>query len=470
MSDGVSLKEKCGVFGIWGHEDAAWLSYYGLHSLQHRGQDGAGIVVKNNGNLARHKGAGLLTEVFTEQTLDGLTGTAALGHVLYASGSKADLAAIQPLLFHFQKHSMALCHNGNIVNAPSLRNRLESYGSIFQSASDSELVAHLIKRANHITFVDSVKRALLQVRGGFAGLLLTQNELIAARDPRGIRPLAIGRLGHSYVVASETCAFNAIGADYVRDVAPGEIIVIDDRGLRTEVYAEDSSLAVCSMEYIYFARPDSNIEGVNVHTSRKNAGRILSEESPALADVVVAVPDSGTSAGIGYAEGSGIPYEIGLIKNRYIARTFISPSQNLREQGVKLKLSAVQSIVAGKSVVLVEDSIVRGTTSKRVVKRLRESGAREIHMKVASPMFKYPCFYGIDLPSAKELIGNGHTQEEIAEMIGVDSLSFISEEGMAKAVGIPNAGKCQGLCMGCLNGSYPTELYDFAAKGESDDV
>jgi len=471
LPDGVAglgaephLKEECGLFGIWGHKDAAKITYYGLHSLQHRGQDGAGIVVKNNGELSRHKGFGLLTEVFTGETLDKMQGTAAIGHVLYARAKNADLAGIHPFLFHFERNSLAICHNGSLVNAKSIRHRLEEYGSIFQTSSNSETMAHVIKRNTHANFIDSVKMALKQVKGGFAYTLLTQTELIAARDPRGLRPLVIGRLGHSYVVASETCAFDTIGADYVRDVAPGEMVIIDDRGMRTETFTDDRDLAVCSMEYIYFARPDSNIAGVNVHTSRKNVGRVLAEESPTKADIVVALPDSGVSAAIGYAEASGIPYEMGLIKNRYIGRTFIQPTQDLREQGVKMKLSAVRSIVAGKSLVLVDDSIVRGTTSKRIVALLRETGAREIHMKIASPMFTHPCFYGIDLPDPSELISYNNTPWDISEIIGVDSLAFISESGLATAVGIPHEGACRGLCMGCFNGNYPTNLYDFEVQ------
>lgn len=463
MSD--NIREKCGVFGIWGHKEAARISYYGLHSLQHRGQDGAGIVVKNNGDLIRHKGQGLLTEVFTEDILQSFHGSAAIGHVLYATRGNTDQAGIQPLLFHFEKSSLALCHNGKLVNAPSLKRRLEEYGSIFQSNCDSELLAHLIKRTRHITFIDSVKQALSQVRGGFAGLLLTQTEMIAVRDQRGLRPLVIGRLGHSYVVASETCALDTIGADFVRDVAPGEIIIINDRGMRAENFSADREMAVCSMEFIYFARPDSNIEGANVHSSRKNVGRALAFESPAkAADVVVAVPDSGVSAAIGYAEASGIPYEIGLIKNRYIGRTFIAPAQELREQGVKMKLSAVRSIIAGKSIVLVDDSIVRGTTSKRIVASLREMGAREVHMKIASPLFRYPCFYGIDLPSTEELIAYNNSPWDIGEIIGVDSIAFISEEGLANAIGLPFQSSCRGLCLGCFSGEYPIDLYDYHGK------
>ena len=456
------LNEECGLFGIWGHKDAAQISYYGLHTLQHRGQEGAGVVVKNNGTLRRHKGRGLVSEVFSKEILESLTGTAAIAHVHYTSGEKTDIANIQPLLFHFESSSLSVCHNGNLVNPKQLRHELENLGSIFQSSSDAEILAHLIKRAPHLTVVESLKEALLQIKGGFAFLLLTQNELIAIRDPNGIRPLSIGKLGERYVVASETCAFDTIGARFVRDVEPGEMVVINDDGMESFIYTEERSMAICSMEFVYFARPDSNIGGVNVHTARKAMGKNLAKESPADADVVVAVPDSGISAAIGYAEATGIPYEIGLIKNRYVARTFIKPSQELREQGVKMKLSAVRGVVEGKRVVLIDDSIVRGTTSKRLIFLLREAGAKEVHMKVAAPPLRFPCYYGIDLQTASELIAEKSSVEEIREIIGVDSLAFISEQGLIDAVNLPFDDQYKGLCMAYFNGDYPTPLYDFA--------
>ncbi|MCL2387433.1 MAG: amidophosphoribosyltransferase, partial [Defluviitaleaceae bacterium] len=394
-------------------------------------------------------------------TLAHMHGTSAVGHVLYSSGGKPDHAAIQPLLFHFEKSSLAVCHNGALVNAQSLRHKLEEYGSIFQTTCNSEILAHLIKRTRHITFEDSVKRTLSQVKGGFAFLMLTQTSMIAARDPRGLRPLVIGKLGEAYTIASETCALDAVGATYVRDVAPGEIIIVSDKGIKSGYFTDDRDLAVCGMEYIYIARPDSNIQGVNVHTSRKNAGRILAKESPTQSDIVIASPDTGISAAIGYAEAMCIPYELGLLKNRYVGRTFIAPAQSLREQGVKMKLSAVRSIVEGKSIVLVDDSIVRGTTSRHIVNLLRETGAREVHMKIASPLYRHPCYYGIGLPSPEELIAHHHTPEQIAEIIGVDSLAFISKEGLAKAVNIPHESEYQGLCMACFHGKYPTSLCDY---------
>ena len=449
------LNESCGIFGVWGHKEAANMIYYGLHALQHRGQDGAGIVVKNNSKLTRHRGPGLASEVFTKEILESLQGTAAIGHVRYAMEETHNQDGYQPRLFHFEKSSLAICHNGSLVNSQLLRHDLESDGSIFQTTSDSETLAHLIRKSRHSFLLDKLKVALRQIKGSFAFLLLTQKKLMAARDPRGIRPLVIGKLGDAYVVASETCAFDTIGAEYVRDVAPGEIIIVDDDGLRSENFIDETSLAVCAMEFVYFARPDSNIDRVNVHAARKNAGRMLAEESPTPADIVVPSPDSGISAAIGYAEASKIPYEIGLIKNRYSTRTFIAPSQELREQGVKMKLSAVRAIVEGKSVVLVEDSIVRGTTSKRVVTLLKEAGAKEVHMKVASPLLRHSCCYGIDLHTTSELIAYGKTAEDIRQLIGADSLSYISEAGLIKAVGVRCKGKGTGLCMACFNGEYP---------------
>ena len=463
MFNEKSINHECGLFGIWGHEEAARLAYYGLHSIQHRGQDGAGMVVKNGSVLTRVKGQGLLTDVFTNEMLSEMQGTAAIAHVLYATGGMKSNTAVQPLLFHFEKSSsLAICHNGAFVNEKSLRHRLEEYGSIFQTTCNSEILAHIIKRSRHVTFFDSVKRALSQVYGGFAFLIMTQDGMFAARDSRGIRPLVIGKLGASYVVASETCALDTVGASYVRDIAPGEIVTFNNDGMKAEFFTSDKELNICGMEYIYIARPDSDIEGINVHASRKKAGRILAKESPTKADVVIASPDTGISAAIGYAEELGIPYEIGLIRNRYVGRTFIAPDQNLREQGVKMKLSAVRSIVGGKSVVLVDDSIIRGTTGRHIAILLKDAGAREVHMKIASPLYKYPCYYGIDLPSPKELIAHKRSPKEIAKLIGMNSVSFISEKGLADAIGIPHQGKCRGLCMACLNGDYPTHLQDFA--------
>jgi amidophosphoribosyltransferase len=455
------LNEECGVFGIWGHKDAVQVTYYGLHSLQHRGQEGAGIVVKDGNTLKGHRGLGLVTETFGQGQLQQLEGNAAIGHVRYATSGGGEIANVQPLLFNFYDHSMALAHNGNLINAQMLRRELEEEGSIFQTSSDTEVLMHLIKRYPQASFLDSVKLALNKVKGAFAYVLLTDNEMIVASDPNGFRPLSIGRMGDAYVVASETCAFDVVGATFIRDVEPGELVIINDEGIHIDRFTGDVEYAICSMEYIYFARPDSNIAGVNVHTARKNMGKLLAEEAPIEADVVTGVPDSSTSAAIGYAEATGIPYELGLIKNRYVGRTFIQPSQELREQGVKMKLSAVRKVVEGKRVVMIDDSIVRGTTSRRIVRLLRDAGAAEVHVRIASPPLKYPCFYGINIQTSKELIAANHSIEEIRQIIGADSLTFLSEEGLIEAIGRPYEGKYGGLCMAYFNGDYPTALYDY---------
>ena len=455
------IEHACGLFGIWNYSDAARIVYYGLHNLQHRGQDGAGMVVKNGDSLTRTKGTGLLSDVFTNDVFSQMKGDSAIGHVLYATGRTSGSITVQPLLFHFEKSSLAICHNGAFVNAKSLRKRLEDYGSIFQTKCNSEILAHIIRRSPSLTFLDGLKRALSQIYGGFAFLTMTEDGMYAARDSRGLRPLVIGKLDGAYVIASETCAFAAVGATYVRDVEPGEVVTINNEGIKSEFFTNDRGLAICGMEYIYIARPDSDIQGINVHTSRKNAGRILARESPIRADVVIGSPDTGISAAIGYAEAMGIPYELGLIRNRYIGRTFITPTQSNREIGVKMKLSAVRSIVEGKSVVLVEDSIVRGTTVQHLVKLLRASGAKEVHMKIASPLYKHPCYYGIDTPSPRELVAHKRNADDITKLIGVNSIAFISERGLAEAIGIPSDAKNRGLCMACFNGDYPTHLQDF---------
>ncbi|WP_077614276.1 amidophosphoribosyltransferase [Caenibacillus caldisaponilyticus] len=456
------LNEECGVFAIWGHENAAHLAYYGLHSLQHRGQEGAGIAVTDGETLRFHKNTGLVNDVFTRAALDDLKGYAAIGHVRYSTQGESNYANVQPLVFRSQTDALAIAHNGNLVNAHALRTQLESQGSIFQTTSDTEVLAHLIKRGRGSNFIEKVKRALRMLKGAYAFVLLTENRLLVALDPHGFRPLALGRLGDAYVVASETCAFDVIGATYVRDVAPGELMVIDGSGLSSERFSPVNERAICSMEYIYFSRPDSNIDGINVHSARKRLGMALADEAPVEADVVTGVPDSSISAAIGYAEASGIPYELGLIKNRYVGRTFIQPSQELRERGVKMKLSAVRGVVAGKRVVMVDDSIVRGTTSRRIVRLLREAGAREVHVRISSPPITHPCFYGIDTSSSSELIASNHTVEEIRRLIGADSLAYLSIPGMLKAIGRdPGQHPC-GQCLACFTGRYPTEIDDTA--------
>ncbi|BCA85992.1 amidophosphoribosyltransferase [Enterococcus saigonensis] len=461
-----SLNEECGIFGVWGHPDAARVTYFGLHSLQHRGQEGAGIVSNDGGKLYGYRELGLLSEVFKDdRQLAQLKGNAAIGHVRYATAGNGSVDNIQPFLFKFYDCSVGLAHNGNLTNACSLRTQLEREGAIFHSNSDTEILMHLIRKSKKDTWLNQLKDALNQVKGGFAYILMREDCMIAALDANGFRPLAIGKMKNgAYVVASETCALEVSGAAFVRDVQPGEIIIINDEGITIEHFTKETQHAICSMEYVYFARPDSNIAGVNVHTARKNMGRILATEAPVNADMVIGVPNSSLSAASGYAEASGIPYELGLVKNQYVARTFIQPTQELREQGVRMKLSAVRGVVAGKKVIMVDDSIVRGTTSRRIVDLLKEAGAKEVHVRIASPPLKYPCFYGIDIQTRKELIAANHSVEEIRQVIGADSLSYLSEEGLIDAIGLDFDAPYGGLCMAYFNGDYPTPLYDYEEK------
>lgn len=447
------LNEECGIFGVWGHPDAAQLTYYGLHSLQHRGQEGTGIVVSDGKTLKGVKGEGLVAEIFTSEVMKELAGNASIGHVRYATAGGGGYENVQPLLFHSQTGSLALAHNGNLVNVNSLKHQLEAQGSIFQTSSDTEVLAHLMKRSGFTDSKDRAKNALSMLKGAYAYLILTETELMVALDPHGLRPLSLGSLGDAYVVASETCAFDVVGAEYIRDIMPGELLIINDKGIFSEQFAVSTTKAICMMEYIYFSRPDSNIQGVNVHTARKNLGKRLAIEAPIEADVVTGVPDSSISAAIGFAEASGIPYEMGLIKNRYVGRTFIQPSQSLREQGVKMKLSPVRGVVEGKRVIMVDDSIVRGTTSRRIVTMLKEAGATEVHVVISSPPIKNPCFYGIDTSTTEELIASDKSVEEIRQLIGADSLTFLSLEGMVEAIGKNE------FCLGCFTGNYPTEIY-----------
>lgn len=458
-----SLNEECGLFGIWGHPDAAGVTYFGLHSLQHRGQEGAGIVSNHEGKLTGYRGLGLLSEVFKDAgSLKALNGAAAIGHVRYATAGNGSVDNIQPFLFNFNDGSFGLAHNGNLTNARSLRKELETSGAIFHSTSDTEILMHLIRRSKKKTFIEQLKESLNQVKGGFAYLIMTETAMIASLDANAFRPLAIGQMKNgAYVIASETCALEIVGAAYLRDVEPGEVLIVDNHGYKIERFTDATNHAICSMEYIYFARPDSNIAGVNVHTARKNMGMRLAQEAPVDADIVIGVPNSSLSAASGYAEASGIPYEMGLVKSQYIARTFIQPTQELREQGVRMKLSAVRGVVEGKRVVMVDDSIVRGTTSCRIVQLLKEAGAKEVHVRIASPPIKYPCFYGIDMQTRKELIAANHTISEIQTLITADSLNFLSEEGLIEAIGLDFDAPYTGLCMAYFNGDYPTPLYDY---------
>ena len=461
-----SLNEECGVFGIWGHPDAAKLTYFGLHSLQHRGQEGAGILANDQGTLRRHRDTGLLSEVFRNPlNLEKLTGSSAIGHVRYATAGEASVDNIQPFLFRFHDTQFGLAHNGNLTNAQSLKSELEKNGAIFSSTSDSEILAHLIRRSHNPSFMGKIKEALNTVKGGFAYLMLFEDKLIAALDPNGFRPLSIGKMANgALVVSSETCAFEVIGAEWIRDVHPGELVIFDENGITYDRYTDETHLAMCSREYIYFARPDSKIQGVNVHTARKRMGAQLAREFKNQADIVVGVPNSSLSAAMGFAEESGLPNEMGLIKNQYVQRTFIQPTQELREQGVRMKLSAVSGVVKGKRVVMIDDSIVRGTTSRRIVKLLKEAGATEVHVAIASPALAYPCFYGIDIQSREELIAANHTVEETCEIIGADSLTYLSIDGLIDSIGIDTDAPNGGLCVAYFDGKYPTPLYDYEER------
>jgi amidophosphoribosyltransferase len=448
------MNEECGVFGVINVHNTQEVMYYGLHALQHRGQEGCGIVSTDYNKFYQAKGEGLVTEIFNENNLNGLKGIAAIGHVRYSTSGGGGIENVQPFLFRHNTGDFALCHNGNLVNSKELKRELEHHGSIFQSTSDSEIFAHLIKKDTQKDRMQAIRHALNQIEGAFAFLALDNEKLYVMRDKNSLRPLSLAKLNGGYVVSSETCAFEIVGAKFIRDILPGEILTIDKNGkMISDKYAEKTYQNMCAMEYIYFSRPDSDLEGKNVHAFRKEAGRILAREAPVNADVAVWVPDSSTSATIGFAEESGIPSEMGLIKNKYVGRTFIQPSQKMREKGVKMKLSAIPTIVAGKRVVVIDDSLVRGTTSKKIVKLLRDAGAKEVHMRIASPPITHPCVYGVDTSTYEELLAGNHTIDEIRDIIGADSLAFLSEAGVLKACGRKK------MCLSCFNGNYPTYIY-----------
>ena len=457
MEDGLSWKdelhEECGVVGCYGVEEAARIARMGLLCLQHRGQQGCGIAAIDEGGTIRlHKEAGLVKEVFGEKELTALPGTACIGHVRYPTTEVGGSENLQPFKMTGKTGSFALAHNGNIVNADSLRARIEALGHLLHSTSDSELFALLVGMGGQ-GWTENILSAVHQLDGAFSTVILTPDALFACRDRYGLRPLSIGRLGDGYVVASETCALDFIGAEFLRDVEPGELVRIDAEGVHCFPYSKSPARLMCSMEYIYFARPDSEIEGCGVHVFRKRSGALLWAEHPVEADLVMCVPESGMSAAIGYAEASGLPLEMGLLKNMYVARTFIQPSQSLRNLGVRMKLSPVRSIVSGRRVVVIDDSIVRGTTSRQIVQLLRSAGAREIHMRIASPVYAWPCFYGIDTGTRDQLIGARMDVGAIRAYIGADSLEYLSVEALSEAAG------GRGLCTACFDGRYPTDLY-----------
>lgn len=450
------LNEECGIFAVFGHPEASTLSYYGLHALQHRGQESAGICSTDGRSFNYFRNMGLAKEVFTKDILPELRGSNAIAQVRYSTSGESKLSNAQPLVFKYREGDLAIATNGNLDNAKTIKREFEKKGSIFQTTSDTEVLAHLIARSKHDDIVEAAKEALNKVIGGYAFLIMTKDKLLAARDPNGLRPFMMGSLEGAYLFASESSAIDAVGGKFIRDVEPGEILILDSKGLREERFIKKAKRSICAMEYIYFARPDSDIDGINIHSARKRMGKQLAKESFVEADVVTGVPDSSISAAIGYAEEAGIPYELGLIKNRYTGRTFIQPSQDLREQGVKMKLSAVRKVVEGKKVIMIDDSIVRGTTSLRIVSLLRAAGAKEVHVRISSPPFRNPCYYGIDTPNRKELIAADHSIEEIRRAINADSLHFLSEEGLLNSIGEGAAGTESGYCMACFNNEYPT--------------
>lgn len=447
------FRDECGVFGVASHLEASRHAYLGLYALQHRGQESAGMVSSDGVRLHQHRGMGYVADVFQDRVLETLEGDSAIGHVRYSTSGDSSIVNAQPIVTESWRGPVALAHNGNIVNADALRQRLESEGAIFQSNSDSEVILHLLARSPRKELEAALGDVLMHVRGAYSLLMLTPRELFAIRDPFGVRPLCLGRLEDSWVVASETCAFDLIGADYVREVEPAEIIRIRDGQLSSFYLSQSSPKAHCIFEHVYFSRPDSRVFERSVHRSRFRMGRELAREAPVEADFVVPVPDSGVTAALGYAEESGIPFTFGLIRNHYVGRTFIEPRQSIRHFGVKIKLNAVREILQGKQVVLIDDSIVRGTTSRKIVEMVRGAGASKVHVRISSPPTVSPCHYGIDTPTNSELIANNKNIEEIREFIQADSLSYLSLEGLRKAV------KADGqFCSACFDRNYPIPI------------
>ncbi len=448
--------DECGVFGIYGHTEAANLTYLGLYGLQHRGQESAGIASSDGSRIYSHKGMGLVADVFNNEDIKSLSGSSAIGHVRYSTAGESHIKNAQPFVVEYARGGIAVAHNGNIVNAMVIRAEFEAHGSIFQSGMDTETIVHLMSSCTERNLIDRITFALSKLKGAFSLVFLTdKGTLVAARDPSGFRPLCLGKLRDSLVVASETCALDLIEATYIRDIEPGEIIIMDKKGLQSYKPFTPVQPRQCVFELIYFARPDSHIFGKSVYAVRKNFGRILAEENPVDADIVIPVPDSGVPAAIGYAEASGIPFEKGIVRSHYMGRTFIEPQDSIRHFGVKLKLNAVRDVIKGKRVVVVDDSIVRGTTSRKIVKMIRDANAKEVHLRISSPPSISPCYYGIDTPTTEELIASNHKVEEINSYITSDTLNYLSIEGMYRAVG-----QDKGFCDACFTGKYPVKVED----------
>jgi amidophosphoribosyltransferase len=458
--EGLELDDKfhdeCGLFGIWNHAEAANVAYLGLYALQHRGQESAGIAATDGHAFHVEKAMGWVADVFSRDRLKRLPGHRAIGHVRYSTAGSSNLRNAQPITATTAHGPVAIAHNGNLVNAEELRRQLETDGAVFQSSSDTEVILHLLARAEGGTLVDQLARALSQVKGAYTLLLLTPTSMITVRDPSGFRPMTLGRLDESWVMASETCALDLMEAEVVRDVEPGEFVVVDEAGLQSYKPFRPQPKLQCVFEYVYFSRPDSVLWGRNVHSVRKALGHQLAREYPVAADLVIPVPDSGVGAALGYAEEAGLPYDSGLVRNHYVGRTFIEPKQGIRHFGVKVKLNPNREVLAGKRVVVVDDSIVRGTTSRKIVKMLRAAGAREVHMRISSPPIQWPCYYGIDTPTRKELIGSSHEVKEIERYLAADSLGYLSLDGMLKATGNDPAH----FCHACFTGQYKVGFDD----------
>ncbi len=460
--DDDKLREECGVFGIFNHDDAATLTTLGLHSLQHRGQEAAGIVSFNGVQFHAERHMGLIGDKFTKQSvIDRLPGDRAIGHTRYSTTGGDEMRNTQPFFAEFSGGGFAVAHNGNITNAMTLRQELQREGAIFQSTSDTEIILHMIAMGKEAMFTDRLQSALRRLQGAFSFVGLTNKKMIGCRDPHGIRPLVLGDLDGAYILASETCALDIIGAHFVRDIKPGELVIITDKGLRSLFPFEKVEKRFCIFEYVYFARPDSTVEGNNVYDIRKQIGVELAKEAPAEADIIVPVPDSGVPAAIGYSQGAGIPFELGIIRNHYVGRTFIQPTDSIRHMGVKLKHNPNRKLIEGKRVVLVDDSIVRGTTSQKIVQMVRDAGATSVHMRIASPPTMSSCFYGVDTPESHKLLASRMDIAEMREFIRVDSLSFISLDGLYRAAGeAARNNDMPQYCDACFSGEYPTQLTD----------
>jgi amidophosphoribosyltransferase len=453
--DDDRFHDECGVFGLYEHPEAANLTYLGLYALQHRGQESAGICTSNGRELKLERQMGLVAEVFNEENLQALKGPMAIGHVRYSTAGSSMVGNAQPIMISCHRGQIALCHNGNLVNAFQIRDDLEKQGAIFMSTSDSEVVLHLIARSREETMERAIIDALSQVKGAYSLLFMTRDKMIAVRDPRGFRPLVMGRLGNSTVFASETTALDLIDADLLRELAPGEMVVVDNQGVEASFPFPRREPKFCVFEHVYFARPDSTIFDRHVDFSRHRLGETLAKEHPVDADMVIPVPDSGVYAALGYSKQSGIPVKFALVRNHYVGRTFIEPKQSIRHFGVKIKLNPVRGLIEGRRVILVDDSIVRGTTSRKIIKMVRKAGAREVHLMISSPPIVSPCYYGIDTPTRRELIASSHTVQEIENYLGVDSLGYLSIEGMLQSVGAEEGGAP--FCTSCFTGDYPVK-------------